>query len=495
VPLVLGVDSSTQSTKVELRDADDGTLVGAGRAPHPGVHPPRSEQDPEAWWEALRLAAAEATADGARDVASVSVAAQQHGMVVLDGAGRPLRAAKLWNDTESAPEAAAMVDGLGAGEWATRTGSVPVAAFTVTKLAWLVRHEPDTARAVRSVLLPHDYLTYRLTGRKVTDRGDASGTGYFDPAAGSWLPGLLEEVVGPGDWAECLPEVLAPTEAAGRLGAAAAAALGTGRTGLVGPGTGDNMAAALGLGLTSGRVAISIGTSGTVFARSAGPTADPTGTVDGFADAAGGFLPLVCTLNATRVTGAVARLLGVTDEGLDALALAGPAGASGTTLLPYFDGERTPDRPTATGVLAGLRSGVTREDLARAAVEGVVCGLLDALDALAAVVPADDGPLLLAGGGARSPAFRRVLADLSGRPVLVPDLDEAVATGAAVQAAAVLTGRPLHEVQTAWGLGGGATVEPDGSVDAAAVRDAYAALRAGPPAVVSPGSDTGSGTR
>ncbi|HVC67261.1 MAG TPA: xylulokinase [Acidimicrobiales bacterium] len=499
MPLVLGVDSSTQSTKVELRDADDGTLVGAARAPHPAVHPPCSEQDPEAWWEALRSAAAEATADGTHDVAAVSVAAQQHGMVVLDGAGRPLRAAKLWNDTESAPEAAAMVAGLGAGEWATRTGSVPVAAFTVTKLAWLARHEPGTARAVRSVLLPHDYLTYRLTGRMVTDRGDASGTGYFDPAGGAWLPGLLEEVVGPGDWAARLPAVLGPTEAAGPLGAAGAAALDIGRTGLVGPGTGDNMAAALGLGLAPGRVAISIGTSGTVFARSAGPSADPTGTVDGFADAAGGFLPLVCTLNATRVTGAVARLLGVTDEGLDALAFAGPSGASGTTLLPYFDGERTPDRPAATGVLAGLRSEVTREDLARAAVEGVVCGLLDALDALAAVVPAEEGPLLLAGGGARSPAFRRVLADLSGRPVLVSDLDEAVATGAAVQAAAVLTGRPLDEVQTAWGLGGGSTVEPDGSVDAAAVRDAYAALRAGsqpaPTAGVAPGADRGSGAR
>ncbi len=173
----------------------------------------------------------------------------------------------------------------------------------------------------------------------------------------------------------------------------------------------------------------------------------------------------------------MAGLLGVTQAGFDELALAAPAGAGGLTLLPYFDGERTPDRPTATGTLAGLRSGVTREDLARAAVEGVVCGLLDALDALGGLVAVGDGPLLLVGGGARSPAFRRVLADLSGRPVLVPGLEEAVATGACVQAAAVLLGRPLDEVQAAWGLGGGDLVDPDPGVDAAGIRQAYAAVR------------------
>ena len=410
-------------------------------------------------------------------MASVSVAAQQHGLVVLDGAGRPLRPAKLWNDTESAPEAAAMVAELGAAAWAARTGSVPLAAFTITKLAWLARHEPDTARAVRSVLLPHDYLTFRLTGRRVTDRGDASGTGYFDPAGATWLPDLLEQVVGPADWPALLPEVLGPTEAAGPVGADGSAGLDVGAIGVVGPGTGDNMAAALGLGLTAGRACVSIGTSGTAYACSPHAVADPTGAVAGFADAAGGFLPLVCTLNATRVTGAVARLLGVSPAGLDELAMAAPSGASGSTLVPYFDGERTPDRPSATGVLAGIRSDVTREAVARAAVEGVVCGLLDALDALASVVTVDDGPLLVVGGGARSPAYLRVLADLSGRPLLVPEADEVVATGAAVQAAAVLTGRPLGEVQAAWGVGGGVLVEPDTSVDAVAVREAYAALR------------------
>jgi xylulokinase len=237
------------------------------------------------------------------------------------------------------------------------------------------------------------------------------------------------------------------------------------------------MAAALGLGIVPGRVCVSIGTSGTVYTRSHDPVADPTGAVAGFADAAGGYLPLVCTLNATRVTATVARLLGITPAELDQLALAARPGASGITLVPYFDGERTPDRPGATGTIAGIRSDAGRQDLARAAVEGVVCGLLDALEALGAMVDVDDGPLVVVGGGARSPAYRRVLADLSGRPVLVPTGDEAVATGAALQAAAVVSGRTLDELRSAWGLGGGTLVEPDRSVDAGAVRAAYAHVR------------------
>ena len=329
---------------------------------------------------------------------------------------------------------------------------MPRAAFTVTKLTWLARHEPDVAAAVRSVLLPHDYLTFRLTGRMVTDRGDASGTGYFDPSTGSWRTGLLDEFVGPADWADRLPRVLGPTEPAGPP--AGASGTGLASVEVVGPGTGDNMAAALGLGLAPGQVCVSIGTSGTVHAPAGRPPSDPTGTVAGFADATGGYLPLVCTLNATRVTDAVARLLGVDAPGFDRLAL-----------------------DASTGTLAGIRSVATRSDLARAAVEGVVCGLLDALDALEATVATDGGALVLVGGGARSTAYRRVLADLSGRTVVVAAGGEAVATGAAVQAAAVLTGRPLAEVQRAWGLGAGTPVEPDGSVDAAGVRQAYAALR------------------
>lgn len=463
--LVAGVDSSTQSTKIEVRDLATGRVVARGFAAHPETRPPRSEQDPSAWWAAFEAAWSEI---GPVDVAAMSVAAQQHGMVVLDGEGRVLRPAKLWNDTETAPDAGwlrAQLDG-GASEWAEACGSVPTAAFTVTKLSWLHRSEPDVWKRVARVALPHDWLNAQLTGRLVTDRGDASGTGYWSPREGRYRFDLLAIVDRDRDWSAAVPPVLAPDEPAG-----------TWRGCQVAAGTGDNMAAALALGLRAGDVVVSIGTSGTVYARSDHPVADPTGAVAGFASADGGFLPLVCTSNATRVTDAVARLLGVDHHGLDALALASPPGAGGLTLLPYFDGERTPDRPQAHGVLDGLRSDVSREQMARAAVEGVVCSLVDALDALSVHAPVT-GRLLLVGGGARSAAYRQVLADLSGREVLVPDLAEAVAAGAAVQAAALLTGEPPAEISARWGCGTGMTIEPAAGADQAAeVRMRYGRLR------------------
>jgi xylulokinase len=263
-----------------------------------------------------------------------------------------------------------------------------------------------------------------------------------------------------------VPQVLAPGEQAGEWQGAVVTA-----------GTGDNMSGALGIGLRSGDIAVSIGTSGTVYAVSDHPTSDPSGTVAGFADATGRHLPLVCTLNATKVTEAVRRLLGVEHAELDSLANAAPPGAGGLTLLPYLDGERTPDRPDATGVLAGIRSDVSREQLARAAVEGVVCGLLDGLDALTAHAPTG-GRLTLVGGGARSRAYRQVLADLSGRVVHVPDAAEQVATGACVQAAAVASGADFADIADRWTLGAGDLVEPGTDASAAAeVRAAYATLR------------------
>jgi xylulokinase len=290
-----------------------------------------------------------------------------------------VRPAKLWNDTESAPDAEWLLEQLdeGPAAWADACGSVPVAAFTVTKLSWLHRKEPEHWARVAKVLLPHDWLTSRLTGRLTTDRGDASGTGYWSPAEGAYRWDLLRLIDRDRDWYATVPEVLGPLDDAGVWRAA-----------VVAPGTGDNMAAALGLGVRTGDVVVSLGTSGTVYGVSDQPTADPSGAVAGFADATGRFLPLACTLNATKVTEAVRNLLVVDHEGLDMLAQQAGPGAGGLTFLPYLDGERTPNRPDATGVLAGLRSDVTRADLARAAFEGVVCGLLDAYDALVALVPA-----------------------------------------------------------------------------------------------------------
>jgi xylulokinase len=470
--LVVGVDSSTQSVKVEARDVDTGAVVATGTAKHPPTTPPVSEQDPQAWWAALVAAIAQ-LGDHRRDVVAISVAGQQHGCVLLDAGGQPVRPAKLWNDTTSAPNADRLVERLGATRWAAATGSVPVAAFTISKLAWVAEHEPDTLARATKVMLPHDYLTWRLTGAHVTDRGDASGTGWYDAATGDYLFDLVATATD-GTWQGALPTVLAPTESAGPVVAAAAAELGLPDGVVVGPGSGDNMGAALGLGLRSGDVAVSLGTSGTVFAVSATPTRDPSGAVAGFASASGSFLPLVCTLNATKVTDTVARWLGTDAPGLGALALAAVADPGSVTLVPYFDGERTPNLPDATGTVHGLTNATTREQLALAAHDGVLCGLLDGLDALRHVGASVDGRIFLVGGGSRSAAYRQRAADLSGQPVTVPDTDETVATGAAVQAAAVATGDSLESFTERWHLGAGTVIAP--ATDAAAVRARYAGL-------------------
>jgi xylulokinase len=465
VALVLGVDSSTQSTKVEMRDADTGELIGSGRASHPETSPPNSEQDPERWREALVEARRQA---GTPAVVAMAIAAQQHGLVALDDQAQVIRPAKLWNDTQSAPDAEWLVEQLGGPEpWVKACGSVPVASFTISKLSWLHRCEPETFDRLVRVLLPHDWLTFRMSGRFTTDRGDASGTGYWSPSEGRWRPDLLEVVDETKDWETCLPEVLGPTEVVREREGA-----------VIAPGTGDNMAAALGVALEPGQVAMSIGTSGTVCTVSDQPSADPKGYVAGFADATGRFLPLACTLNAMRVIDTFARLLQVDLARFDQLALAGEPGAGGLVLLPYLDGERTPNLPDATGTIGGLRADVTPEQIARAAVEGVVCGLLDALEALRVggvpVRPADG--IVLLGGGARLHAFQSVVADLARAPVIVPR-DEPVATGACVQAAAVLQQVPPDEVASAWDLGKGYPVEPDEDVDSRAVRAEYAELR------------------
>ncbi len=459
MPLVAGVDSSTQSTKVELRDIESGSVVATGRAPHPSTDPPRSEQDPESWWEALAVAFAE-TGGHRADVVAVAVAGQQHGLVLLDEFDSPLRPAKLWNDTESAPQAAALVERLGAAAWAEACGSVPVASFTISKLAWTVEHHPDLIDRIARVMLPHDYLTYRLCGEQVSDRGDASGGGWFDAEAGEYRADLLALVGGLDDWVSKLSRVLGPAETAGVVGADAAKALGIAAGVPVAAGTGDNMAAALGLGLRPGDLAMSLGTSGVVYAVSPVSTHDPTGAVAGFCDATGGFLPLVCTLNATRVTDTVAGWLGFDQEQFSAAALAAPAGCNGVTLVPYFDGERTPNLPDATGTFEGLRNTTSREDLARAAHEGVARGLLHGIDALRDAGASVDGRLHLIGGGAKSPAYRQIVADLHGEPIRVPDTDETVATGACVQAAWIAGGPDPSEISVAWNLGVGADIPP-----------------------------------
>ena len=429
--LVAGVDSSTQSTKVLLCQAEDGTIVARGSAPHP----PGTECDPAAWWSALEQAG-----QGLLDRAgAIAVAAQQHGMVVVDDAGDVIRPALLWNDLRSAPAARELIGELGGpGWWAEHTGSVPSASFTVTKLRWLAEHEPDHAARVARVMLPHDWLTWRLgTGgpggagpggaEPATDRGDASGTGYFATATGTWLPWLAEAALG---HPVLLPAVAAPAEVLGQTAGGAVLA----------PGTGDNMGAALGLSLEPGELVISIGTSGTAYAVTERAAADESGMVAGFADATGRFLPLIATVNAGLVLSAVAALTGTDLDGLSARALAAGPGAGGIAVLPYLDGERSPNRPDATGVLRGLTTRTaTPANLARAAIEAVLATLAEAADLIAAQGASRERVLLI-GGGARSEAARRLAPGILGVPVLVPAPEEYVALGAARQAAWALAG-------------------------------------------------------
>ncbi len=424
--LVAGVDSSTQSTKIVVVDADTGDIVREGRAPHPdGTQCP-----PAAWWQAFE----QASAGLLNDVAAIAVAGQQHGMVLVDDEGALVRDALLWNDTRSASAAEELiVEGGGAKAWADAVGSVPVASFTVTKLRWVAQHEPDVLRRASSVMLPHDFLTWRLLGSTqesmVTDRGDASGTGYWSPITEQYRDDLLQLAAGRQLQ---VPRVARPNEQVGVTSSGV----------VVGPGTGDNMAAALGVGARGGDLIISLGTSGTAFAVSEVPTRDSSGAIAGFADATGRWLPLIATLNAARVLSAGAQLLGVSLEKFSDLALAAPAGADGLTLLPYLDGERTPNLPDASGSLHGItRANFVPENLARACIEGMLCGLANAADQIAEA-GVEFSRILLVGGAAASPAVQQIAAGLFGGQVYVPEPAEYVALGASRQAAWALSQSP-----------------------------------------------------
>lgn len=427
MPLVAGVDCSTQATKVVIVDVDDGSVVAEGRAPHEVVGGDgRSESDPWTWWRAFEAAMPDV------DVAAIAVGGQQHGLVVCDDRGRPLRPAILWNDTRSSAQADALVAHFGADWWAATTGSVPVAAFTVTSWAWLHAAEPTVSGAARRVGLPHDWLTERLCGRHVTDRGDASGTGW-------WGEGYVDEVLDHvGLERSWLPEVLRPSAVAGEW-----------RGALVAAGTGDNMAAALGLGLRPGEPVMSLGTSGTVYVVSDTRANDPTGVVAGFADATGRWLPLACTLNATLAVDRMASWLALDRE--DAAATSGSV-----VVVPFLDGERTPNVPDAAGTITGLRHDTTAGEILRSTYEGVVISLLDALER----IDVGDAPLTLIGGGARGQLWRDVVRSLSGRSVVVPDAEELVAIGAAAQAASLLTGEAPDAVARRWGATSGIVLEP-----------------------------------
>ena len=423
--LVAGVDSSTQSVKIVVRDAETGELVREAR----GTHPDATEISPSKWLSELT----NSTKGLLDDVEAISIGAQQHGMVVIDDNKQVVRDALLWNDTRSAAAATDLINELGGPDkWADAVGSVPVASFTVTKLRWLANNEPDNAKKVSGVMLPHDWLTWQLMGTPdeyVTDRGDASGTGYWSPQTNEYRKDLLKLALGKEVQ---LPRVASPNEIIGQT-----------TTGIsVAPGTGDNMAAALGLGAATGDIVISLGTSGTAYTVSSNPTNDASGIIAGFADATGNYLPLACTLNAARVINAGAAVLNVSLDQFADLALTAKPGSDGLVLLPFLDGERTPNLPNAKGSMHGLtRSNLTPANFARACIEGMLCSLAEASDVITNFGQGTKpNRVVLIGGAAASKAVQEIAATLFNVPVHIPPAAEYVADGAARQASWALSG-------------------------------------------------------
>lgn len=452
--LVAGVDTSTQSCKVVILDPATGAVVRQGKA----AHSEGTEVHPDVWWEAFLQAVDQA--GGLDDVAALSVGGQQHGMVCLDSAGEVIRPALLWNDTRSAGAAAALVEEMGEGDaargaawWAEAVGSVPVASLTVTKLRWLADHEPDNAARIAAVCLPHDWLTWKFMGAQglrtlTTDRSDASGTGYTDrEVAAAGTPeggeegGYRRDILAHALRREqadaetvVLPRILGPWDVAGH----GDPARGWGDI-VVGPGCGDNAGAALGVGLGPGRALLSLGTSGVVAAVSDHSVVDPSGLVTGFADATGNWLPLACTLNASRIIDAMAAVTGLGYEDFDREALSVPD-AGGLVLTPYFEGERTPNLPDATASLEGMTlANSDRAHVARATVEGLLRLMGGALDAVR-VLGVPLGDVCMVGGGAKSSAVQELAPEMLGARVELPPSGEYVALGAARQAARVVAG-------------------------------------------------------
>jgi xylulokinase len=433
-----------------LRRLDDGGIVAEARAPHPPTTPPRSEQSPDDWVKALKEAFL-ALKDYLPRIACVSVGGQGHGLVILGADDRALRPAKLWNDTESAEDAEQLLKILPKSEWERRTGSIPGPALTISKLAWTERIYPGLLSSAARIMLPFDYIIYFLTGQAVTERGGASGTGYFSPFENSWNEEILRLALPKVDLSsKKLPQIIDSGAKAGTVreipGMEALAGA------VAGAGTGDNMAAALGLDVREGDTVLSLGTSGTIYSVTrSGLTDTQDGAINGYADATGRFMPMVTTLNAAKVTDEFRRLLDVDVETFDEMALSAPPGSGGLVLLPYLDGERTPNLPFARGSLQGLRAETTRNEFARAAVEGVVCGLLEGRDALTrSGVSFRGGRFILTGGAARSRSYRQILADMTGEEIWVCPVPETAAAGACVQGAAAFFDVDVAEMSARW---------------------------------------------
>jgi xylulokinase len=436
--LLLGLDVGTQGTKALVVDVDARAVVARASSSYdliPGLPPGAAEQHPDTWWNAVReCARALAQQVELGRVRAVGVSGQQHGFVALDARKQVIRPAKLWCDTSTAAEARELTRTLGR--------HVP-AGFTASKILWLKRREPRNFARLAHVLLPHDWIDWKLSGELAMEAGDASGTALLDPVTRRFdaraCYAIDEELEAK------LPRLVAPDEPVGRLTGDAARELGLPAGIPVAPGGGDNMCAAIGAGATRPGIAVlSLGTSATVFAYSRTPVLDPAGLIAPFCDSSGGWLPLLCVMNATGVLHEVARLFPAHDlEALTREAERVPPGSDGLSFLPYLQGERVPDLPDATGSLLGLRPGSLEPGrLFRAALEGVSLNLAWGVERMRALGLSIDS-VRLVGGGARNELWARILAACLGARVQRLAENESAALGAALQAAWIARGGAL----------------------------------------------------
>ncbi|MCC6415004.1 MAG: xylulokinase [Opitutaceae bacterium] len=437
--LYIGIDSGTQSTKAIVLDLAERKVIAEARAPHAlitGLPPGHMEQHPRDWIEALdnTLAAVLAKVDAKR-VRGIGVSGQQHGFVPLDANGEVIRPAKLWCDTSTTKECELLTRKLGGAKAVIRRAGLPfLPGYTAPKILWLKRHEPANYRKLRQVLLPHDYLNFYLTGNYAMEHGDASGSALMDVRKRIWSKAVINAI--DPNLADWLPPLRASSGIVGPLRPAVAAKLGLAPDVIVSAGGGDNMMGAIGTGnVKPGVVTASFGTSGTIYAFAEKPVVDTQGEIAAFCDSTGGWLPLLCTMNVTTVTERMRALFGQEHAAFDTAVSAAPAGASGLVLLPYLAGERTPNVPDGTGVLFGMTAeNLNPAQLARAAMEGVTMGMNHGLNRLAAlgVKPKE---IRVTGGGAKSPVWRQIMADVFGVPVVAMVEDEGAALGGAIQAA------------------------------------------------------------
>lgn len=450
--IYLGIDCGTQSLKVLAWSPERGSLASASRSyglidDLPAGH---KEQHPSEWISALEECMEELRSRIAMsDVRAVGVSGQQHGLVVLDEADEVIRPAKLWNDTSTQKQCDAIMEASGGREsYQQEIGNSLPPGFTASKILWIKAREPKNYGRIRSILLPHDYLNFYLTGEKTAESGDASGTGYFKVRERTWSARVLKAIDPDRDLGACLPRLIASGESAGTLREALASRWGVPKTARVSSGGGDNMMGAIGSGnVRQGLMTVSLGTSGTLYSFSSSPVVDPEGEIAAFCDSTGGWLPLGCTMNVTVATEMVRNGILQSDHAQFEEAIRSvPPGCDGLLLVPYLEGERMPSVPDGTGVLLGVRPRTTHPAyLARAAMEGVTLGLHYGLERMRGL-GLETAELRLIGGGAKSETWRQMIADIFNLPLVCPESEEGPALGAAIQAMWADTGDDIQEL-------------------------------------------------